>query len=142
VEREGYQTVDLAVLLSPEGPQTALDIPLRAADRGIDLAQTADARSQRFVPTEIAPRPSASYVVLSAVVRLQGKQLLLRNQDPFDWIGVHLELADPGVVLNIDRIRAGQTYTIIHPPTLTPQRVTIACDTPTTKGYYSAVLRQ
>jgi hypothetical protein len=136
---ETYRTVALAVLLSAEGPQTALDIPLRA-DRSPEATETiasADASNQDMPPPEWVQGKTPQRQWLSAELSQEGRQILLRNENDFDWLNVRLELADFKIALNVKRIQAGHTYTIINPSALMPELIIIWCDTPAGKGFYS-----
>ena len=139
IEMETYRTVELAVLLSAEGPQTALDIPLRTdgSPEATEKRTSTDAPNQDTVPPKIVPVQSPESVLLAAELRQEGRQLLLRNENKFDWLNVTLELDEPRAALNVERIQAGHTYTIINPSALMPEFITIWCDTPAGKGFYS-----
>jgi pantoate kinase len=51
-----------------------------------------------------------------------------------------LVLADTGITLNVERIEAGQTYTIIDPSASIPKTISIWCETPAGEGYYAATV--
>jgi serine/threonine-protein kinase len=139
IEMETYRTVELAVLLSAEGPQTTLDIPLRpdGGPEATEASTFADAPNQDTVPPELIQGQSSQSLWLAARLRQEGRQLLLRNENSFDWLNVKLEFADPRIALNVERIQAGHTYTIINPSALMPKLINIWCDTPAGKGFYS-----
>jgi hypothetical protein len=143
IERETYRPVELAVLLSAEGPQTALDIPLRpdGSPKATETATPVDAPNQDMAPPEWVEGKNSRSLWLSAELTQEGRQILLRNEDDFDWLNVRLELADPKIALNVERIQAGRTYTVINPSALMPELITIWCDTPAGKGFYSTAGR-
>jgi len=142
IEKEAHQRVELAVLLSAEGPQTSLDIPLKPA--GSSPAEETDpfpdTPLRDGVPTGSLPAQSPNPLTLEAVLRQEGRQLLLKNENHFDWRRVKLVLADTGITLNVERIEAGQTYTIIDPSASMPKTISIWCETPAGKGYYAATV--
>jgi len=93
-----------------------------------------------------------STVDLNATVRFTGTQFVIKNDDSFDWTNVKLEinsgLISGGYVLNAERMRPGETYTVgamqfaksdgerFNPLTHKPQKLSVWCDTPRGKGFY------
>lgn len=93
------------------------------------------------------------YVDLKASVRFTGTQFIITNNDSFDWKNVELEI-NPGLLksgykLKAGLISTGQTYTVgalqfakpdgtrFNPFSIKPQSISISCDTPRGKGFYS-----
>lgn len=99
--------------------------------------------------------PESPVVRLNAKVAIAGRQLVVSNNDSFDWENVKMEIAsgvphDP-FVLSIPKISAGQSYTLeaeefrrkdgarLDPSLAKPQRVWIRCETPKKEsGFYMA----
>jgi len=93
------------------------------------------------------------YVDLNASIKFSGTQFIITNNDSFDWKNVELEinsgLLKSGYKLNAGLMSAGQTYTVgamqfakgdgtrFNPLLIKPQSVSIFCDTPKGKGFYS-----
>ena len=91
-------------------------------------------------------QPSSIY--LNASVRFTGTQFIIENNDNFDWLNVKMEvngsILKGGFILETDRMKAGETYTVgalqfakkdgtrFNPVTYKPQDFDIYCDT--TKG--------
>lgn len=93
------------------------------------------------------------YVNLNASVRFTGTQFIITNNDSFDWRNVELEI-NPGLLksgykLNAGLMKAEQTYTVgasqfakpdgtrFNPFSIKPQSISISCETPRGKGFYS-----
>lgn len=93
------------------------------------------------------------YVDLEASIKFTGTQFIITNNDSFDWKNVELEI-NPGILksgykLNAGLISAGKTYTVgamqfakpdgtrFNPFSIKPQSMSISCDTPKGKGFYS-----
>jgi len=95
---------------------------------------------------------SSTTIDLNATVRFTGTQFVIQNNNSFDWTNVELEinsgLISGGYVLNVERMRAGETYTVgamqfaksdgerFNPFTHKPQKLSVWCDTPRGKGFY------
>jgi len=90
--------------------------------------------------------PGSSTVRLNAKVTFAGAQLIISNNDSFDWESVKLEISS-GVFgesfgLSVPKISAGQTYAVeaaefrrkdgarFDPASTRPQKLWIRCDTP------------
>jgi RNase P subunit RPR2 len=99
-----------------------------------------------FTSQEKETQPSSIY--LNASVRFTGTQFIIENNDNFDWLNVKMEvngsILKGGFILETDRMKAGETYTVgalqfakkdgtrFNPVTYKPQDFDIYCDT--TKG--------
>ena len=99
-----------------------------------------------FSSQEKETQPSSIY--LDASVRFTGTQFIIENNDNFDWLNVKMEvngsILKGGFILETDRMKAGETYTVgalqfakkdgtrFNPVTYKPQDFDIYCDT--TKG--------
>lgn len=99
--------------------------------------------------------PGGSTVRLNAKVAFDGAQLVISNNDPFDWENVKLEIVT-GVFgepfgLSVPKIAAGQAYAVrttefrrkdgsrFDPVSTRPQEFWIRCETPGKKnGSYKA----
>ncbi len=97
--------------------------------------------------------PEPLYIDLNASVRFTGTQFIITNKDSFNWRNVELEI-NPGLLksgykLNAGLMSAGETYTVgamqfakpdgtrFNPLSIKPQSISISCDTPKGKGFYS-----
>jgi len=89
---------------------------------------------------------------LKATVRFTGTQFVITNNDAFDWTDLKMEinsgLISSGYVLRVDRMSAGETYTVgalqfaksdgtrFNPFTTKPQNLSIWADTPHGKCFW------
>ena len=97
--------------------------------------------------------PEPLYIDLNASVRFTGTQFIITNNDSFDWRNVELEI-NPGLLksgykLNAGLMSTGETYTVgamqfakpdgtrFNPLSVKPQSISISCDAPKGKGFYS-----
>jgi len=93
-------------------------------------------------PTKTEKTPVTK--ILKAEIRFDGSQFIITNNDSFDWTDVKFKLNEgiikAGYRLNVDRIKAGNTYTVgalqftkpdgtrFNPFTIKPQTMFIFCD--------------
>lgn len=98
---------------------------------------------------EPPPKPNP---VIHPVVRFDGRQFIIRNDDTFDWSNVKLELNgglfSGGYELKEPAIKGKTTYTVgalrfansdgtrFNPFTMKPQKLTISADTPDGYAFY------
>ncbi len=137
IEKANCQPVELAVILSRESPRATLSVSLREE-------RMAQASPPAPALPETTPQPGPTHselevvealVPLKAHVASKGRQILVKNEDAFDWLDVTLKVNHQGLLLNIGRINAGQAYTIVNPSASESADVEIWCETPSGSAY-------
>lgn len=133
IEKANCQPVELAVSLNRESPKATLSVSLREERR---------AQASPPVLPKSTPQPAPTHdmleealVPLKARVASRGRQILVKNDNTFDWFDVTLRVNHHGLLLNIGRINAGQAYTIVNPSNSESSNVEIWCETPSGSAY-------
>lgn len=116
IEKEGFELVELATALTVEHSRTALSIPLKEtkeisddnenemiADASDDFEEP-ETREKENLGTAPAP--------IAASVELTDKQILIKNDNEFDWEDVKLEVDPLRRIIQTARIKAHGSYTI------------------------------
>ena len=147
LEKLGFEAVELVTDLSVQHSGTTLSIQLNEAAAPLGLAP--QSRQQSGVRRKPKPpaSPGGGPVSIAASVRLVGDQIVIRNENDFDWRNVELRVAPFGSVVQISRIRSSGTYSIAisnlsrsaRGTRVEQIRVSISCDTPFGKRVVSIV---
>lgn len=135
VEKASWQPVNLSVTINSHSPRVALSISLEEEREAQPTSPAAADHHQRSNPAQSANELNETPISLKADVAAKVSQILIRNDDVFDWVDVTLRV-NQGLVLNIDRINAGRAYTIVNPSALEWEAVEIWCETPYGRAYF------
>ena len=130
LEKTGYHRVEFATLLSVGSPQATLIVPLNR-DLQQDTTATSSIRSESSPESPPTSEPDRGPVTIQAVVNFTGRQMLITNENSFNWTDVKL-VDNSGYVLEVAVMEAGQAYTLEVGEE--PRQISIWCNTPIGRG--------